>query len=74
MLLRKFAKRTKFINETLQQCDRSQPYALRNSYLEGRIETVQQYFNFMHDLKHKNAEMDQIRKNLIKINKQLKKK
>lgn len=28
----------------------------------------------MHDLKHKNEDMDKIRKDLIKINKQLKKK
>ena len=39
--------------------------------MEERIEFIHGYFGYMNDLNHKGAAMDKIRKDLFKMNKQL---
>lgn len=41
------------------------------TYLEQRIETVQKYFGYMHDLNNQGAEMMQLRKDLFKVHKKI---
>lgn len=64
---KKVHKRERFLKEVFQECKPGTSYAKKNTYLEERIELNSKYFGYMHDLKHKNKDMQKIRKDLFKM-------
>ena len=64
---KKVHKRERFLKEVFRECKPGTSYAKKNTYLEERIELNSKYFGYMHDLKHKNKDMQQIRKDLFKM-------
>ena len=64
---KKVYKREKFLTEVFRECKPGTSYAKKNTYLEERIELTSKYFGYMHDLKHKNKDMQKLRKDLFKM-------
>lgn len=54
-----------------EECAPSIGYNQKNSYLEDRIEATNSYFNHLDDLNNKGADMEKVKKQLFKLNREL---
>lgn len=55
------------------ECAPAIGYNQKNSYLEDRIEATNSYFNHLDDLNNKGADMEKVKKQLFKLNREIRK-
>jgi inactivated superfamily I helicase len=69
------ARRAHIRNATIatiyEECAAGIGYNQKNSYLEDRIEATNSYFNHLDDLNNKGADMEKVKKQLFKLNREL---
>lgn len=65
--------RRKSIKVVYNRCDQKVDFAVKNAYLEEKIEATQKYFNYMNDFHHPGQDLQKIRKQLYKVSKRVRK-
>lgn len=61
------------IHSSLFMCRPGVGFVEKNIFLEERIEATQQYFDYMSDLSHSGADIQKIRKEQYRVQKQIEK-
>lgn len=59
---RRLGMRRKGIKSVYTRCDKNVDFAVKNAYLEEKIEATQKYFNYMNDFHHPGQDLQKIRK------------
>ena len=59
--------RMKTFQQSLFMCRPTVGFNEKNNFLEERIETTQQYYDFMSDLNNKGSDINRIRKDLYGV-------
>lgn len=70
---RRLGMRRKSIKMCYTRCDKTVDFAIKNAYLEEKIEATQKYFNYMNDFHHPGQDLQKIRKQLYKVSKRVRK-
>lgn len=66
--------RNVLVSTIYEECAPTIGYNQKNSYLEDRIEATNSYFCHMDDLNNKGAQMEKWKKQLFKLNREIRKK
>lgn len=66
--------RNTLVDTIYEECAPSIGYNQKNSYLEDRIEATNTYFNHLDDLNNKGAALEKVKKELFKLNRELRRK
>lgn len=74
VMARRSHVRNSLVDTIYEECAPSIGYNQKNSYLEDRIEATNTYFNHLDDLNNKGAHMEKVKKELFKLNRELRRK
>lgn len=73
-MARRAHTRNTLVETIYEECAPNIGYNQKNSYLEDRIEATNTYFNHLDDLNNKGADMEKVKKDLFKLNRELRRK
>lgn len=73
-MARRAHTRNTLVETIYEECKPSIGYNQKNSYLEDRIEATNTYYNHLDDLNNKGAAMETVKKDLFKLNRELRRK
>lgn len=62
------------IKDTYKECDKNVDFNQKNGFIEERIELTHKYFTHLNDFNNKDKELNKIKKDLFRFQRELKKK